>query len=84
MSILKISKLTSYLAALAIGLVPIIAKAQTLRIQIPPCHMLPLFNTPGETECYDDINRDGSFSYEGGDRAFDLKSWREYQLRMTN
>ena len=81
---MKISKLTIYLAALAIGLVPILTKAQTLRIQIPPCHMLELYNTPAETECYDDINRDGSFSYAGGDRAFDLKSWREYQLRMTN
>jgi len=80
---LKISKITIYLAALAIGLVPILTKAQTLRIQMPPCHVLTGY-TPGETECYDDINRDGSFSYAGGDRAFDLKSWREYQLRMTN
>jgi len=57
-------------------------KAQTLRKPIPACHLLPAY-TPGSTECFDDVDRNGKFSYDRGDRAFTLKSWREYQLNST-
>jgi hypothetical protein len=57
-------------------------KAQTLRKPIPACHLLPAY-TPGNTECFDDVDRNGKFSYGRGDRAFTLKSWREYQLNSA-
>jgi hypothetical protein len=58
------------------------AKSQTLIKPLPACHMLPV-NAPGNTECFDDMDRNGKFSYAKGDRAYDLKSWREYQLNST-
>jgi len=57
-------------------------KAQTLRKPITACHLLPAY-TPGNIECFDDVDRNGKFSYDRGDRAFTLKSWREYQLNST-
>lgn len=56
--------------------------AQTLRWPIPACHLLPDY-TPGNTECFDDVDRNGKFSSNRGDRAFTLKLWREYQLNST-
>ena len=57
-------------------------KAQTLRYPIPACHLLPAY-TPGNTECFDDADRNGEFSYGRGERAYTLKSWREMQLNST-
>jgi len=55
-----------------------IAFAQTLRKPLPPCHMLPEITNP-KTECFDDKDRDGKFSYDRGDRAWDLNGWRRFQ-----
>jgi hypothetical protein len=57
-------------------------KAQTLRYPIPPCHLLPAY-TSGGTECFDDVDRNGKFSYDRGDRAWTLKLWRKSQLNST-
>jgi hypothetical protein len=40
--------------------------------------MLPE-NTNPKKECYDDKDRDGKFSYDHGDRAYDLNGWRYFQ-----
>ena len=40
--------------------------------------MLPENANP-KKECYDDKDRDGKFSYDAGDRAFDLNGWRYLQ-----
>ena len=57
-------------------------KAQTLRKQIPACHLLPTY-APGNTECFDDADKNGKFSYERGERAYHLEDWREMQRIST-
>ena len=59
-----------------------VSQAQTLRRPLPPCHSLTLSVSP-ETECFDDLDRDGEFQYNRGDRAFDAKGWIRYQWNLN-
>ena len=56
-------------------------KAQTLPSDVPPCHSLRL-SVPPNTGCFDDVDRDGEFQYNRGDRAFTAKGWIQYQWNM--
>lgn len=56
-------------------------KAQTLRSPLPACQSLKLSVAP-DTECFDDVDRDGKFQYDRGDRAFTAKTWIQYQWNL--
>ena len=58
-----------------------LAQAQTLRSPLPPCHSLTLSVSP-ETECFNDMDRDGEFQYARGDRAYTAKTWVQYKWRL--
>ena len=58
-----------------------VSQAQTLRRPIPPCHSLTL-SVPPDTECFDDLDRDGEFQYNRGDRAYRAKDWIQYQWNL--
>ena len=55
--------------------------AQTLRNPLPACQSLKL-SVPPDTECFDDVDRDGKFQYSRGDRAYTVKTWIQYQWNL--
>ncbi len=65
-----------------LALVGDVSQAQNLRRPIPPCHVLRLSVSP-DKECFDDVDRDGKFQYNRGDRACDAKSWVRHEWSLN-
>lgn len=71
-----------YAAAAVLSSLAFAGSVSQAEIYLPPCHSLTLSVSP-ETECFDDVDRDGVFKYTRGDRIFDAKGWIQYKWNLN-
>ena len=61
----------------------ILSCSSTSTSESDACHMISTYSETNNG-CFDDVDRDGEFKYERGDRQFsDVCEWRLYQLKAV-
>ena len=73
---------TVFLTAAALSSLAFVGSVSQAQTSAQPCHSLTLSVSP-ETGCFDDVDRDGEFQYNRGDRAFTAKGWIQYQWNLN-